>query len=180
MHKDECQEISTTVIETTPKARGLEYWVRDEDGRERSYFIRDPKLTARAGHELTEIRYRGHTIAMRNEATMRKIVVLGGEDLLGQGPPIVKRGLGFWAVYFFCTLPLALWAATWHDSYPPEYWQTHIIKHLLVNGACLVVILGLLIINPLRLIFWDDVKRFRHNRRIKAVNATIRAIYDEL
>jgi len=180
MHKDAFIEVDGTIIETKPYGDGLEYWVRYEDGRERSYYIRDAGFTARAGHELTELQFHGRPVAVRNEQTRRKLQILSGQDLLGSGPPVIKRGLGFWAIYFMFALPVTFGFFAWHDSYGAEYWDHHLLMHIFVNTVCLSEMFVLIFGLPLRWIFWDDVKRFKHNRRVKAANKTITALFNAM
>ena len=77
-------------------------------------------------------------------------------------------------------LPVTFGFFAWHDSYGAEYWDHHLLMHIFVNTVCLSEMFVLIFGLPLRWIFWDDVKRFKHNRRVKAANKTITALYNAM
>ena len=178
MHRSAFDIVETTVIETQPREDGLEYWVREEGGRERSYYVYDRDFAARAGHRLTEVQFQRRPVLIRNNATQRKIALLAGEDLLGSGPAVRSRSVGFWVCGIILLGPV-LGLAMWLESYG-KFYHPHGILSFVAIFASEVVAIGYVFVLPLGVIFWPRVKWFHHHRLIKAANATITEIYKEM
>ena len=179
MNINEIKGIKSTVLSTERTDNGTEVWVRYEGGREHAYTVPSQNFQAREGHELTEMQYQGRPVAILNNATNRKFQILTGYSVLGAGPQVEPKPRGFWFGYFLLALPIILVGNSMvADSY--SYWEHHWFEHWIANIYCFITSVGGLVILPLRFIFWQDVKKFRHGRKVKAVNAVILQAYDKL
>lgn len=165
-----------TVVAVQPTTSGSEIWAQDDDGREASYLVNDHSFRAREGHKMTAVLYgRHHAVALRNDSTMTKIKLLDGEDLLGSAPVVEPKSTTFWlCCFFFVTCGGMTFVGI------IGMFIQHFLGEAVGNFVSIVTLLGLAFGVPYAGIIHPRIRRFRHNRRIKAADAVIAEIFKSL
>jgi hypothetical protein len=171
---------TATVVSVQQTSSGTEIWAQQEDGRETSYLVGDNSFRAREGHKLTALHYGRNAVAIRNDTTRTKIQMLTGRDLLGSGPQVQSQSAGFWIGWFILLIGPGSFAIGIVDIIFKHVFDGNAILTWLGNAVCILLILGMVFGIPYGCIVHPRLRRAKHNRRVKAADAAIAKIFNEL
>jgi hypothetical protein len=171
---------TSTVVSVQPTSSGTEIWAQQDDGREASYQVNDDSFRAREGHKLTTILYGRHPVAIRNDTTMTKIQLLNGWDLLGSGPQVKSRSVGFWIGWFVLIMGPGLMAIGVVTMIFEHFFGGNAVLNALGAVIGVMMYLGMVFGIPYWCIVHPRIGRARHNRRVKEADAAIAQIFTPL
>lgn len=170
----------STVVAVNPTHTGTEIWARYEDGREVAYPVNDHSFRARAGQELTAILYGIHPVALRNEASMTKIQLLNGDDLVGSSPVVPSRPTMFWVAWVIFIAFLGPYVIGIGQMLIQGIFEGNVFVKWVSDMVAVLLYVGAVLGVPYWCIIHPRILRFKHQRRIADADAAIAKIFAPL